>query len=127
MDANNLTACRLRRCREESGETLEELGKLAGVNRSTVMRWEKGDTSKINLPTIHLLARHFGVNAQWLLGLSDEMACSADAWERARPDVVPVPVIGAVRAGYGGLVLEEQTGTDRLEAAFVALVKEGSV
>ena len=108
----NVTAARLRQCREESGETLEQIGLLAGVNKSTVMRWERGDTSKINLPTLHLLANHFRVNTQWLMGLSDE----AEAPAITSADAVPVPVMGAVRAGCGGVVCEEILGTEPVDA-----------
>ncbi len=115
MNADNITAARLRRCREESHETLEQIGMLTGVNKTTVMRWERGDTSKINLPTLHLLARHFGVSTRWLLGMSDTMEP-----EKPLPSgVVPVPIIGAVRAGYGGLVFEEQSGSEPVDATLM--------
>ena len=99
MTELTLTARRLRQCREESRETLDQIGKLAGVNKSTVMRWERGDTARINLPTLCLLAQHYRVNPQWLLGATDEPGCGQ--WEPEQPDVVPVPVIGSVRAGCG--------------------------
>ena len=110
----NLTALRIRRCREESRETLEQIGQLAGVNKSTVMRWERGDTSKINLPTLHLLARHFRVSLQWLMGLSDNMEASDPAYPG---DAIPLPVMGAVRAGFGGVVFEDPSGTEPVDAA----------
>lgn len=112
MTEENLTAQRLRFCREESRETLEQIGALVGVNKSTVMRWEHGDTSKIPLPTIHALARHFHVGEQWLMGLTEDMATNEDP----RTDAVPVPVLGTVRAGCGGLVLEEPLGTEPVDA-----------
>lgn len=110
----NITALRLRQCREESRETLEQIGQLAGVNKSTVMRWERGDTSKINIPTLHLLARHFRVNLQWLMGLSDDMEPPA---ETPHPNAIPLPVMGAVRAGCGGIVFEDPSGTEPVDAA----------
>lgn len=110
----NITALRLRRCREESRETLEQIGQLAGVNKSTVMRWERGDTSKINLPTLYLLARHFGVNIQWLMGLSEDMEAPA---ETPHSNAIPLPVMGAVRAGFGGVVFEDPSGTEPVDAA----------
>ncbi len=113
MHEENITARRLRQCREESNETLEDIGRLMGVNKSTVMRWERGDTSKINLPTLHSLARHFRVSTQWLAGLTDDM----NEGIAEQPDVVPVPVIGAVRAGCGGVVFEDMTGTEPVDAA----------
>ena len=111
---DNLTALRLRQCREDSRETLEQIGALTGVNKSTVMRWERGDTSKINLPTLYALAGHFHVNPLWLQGLSDDPTEREDA--RPSADVVPVPIIGAVRAGCGGLVFEDPSGTEPVDA-----------
>ncbi len=110
----NVTAARLRQCREESGETLEQIGLVTGVNKSTVMRWERGDTSKINLPTLHALARHFRVSTQWLMGLSDTMEPYEDA---RQPDAIPLPVMGAVRAGCGGVVFEDPSGSEPVDAA----------
>lgn len=112
----NLTAHRLRQCRVESRETLEQIGRVADVNKSTVMRWEKGDTSKITLATIHLLARHFHVNPLWLQGLTDDPTEREQSRAELAADVVPVPVIGAVRAGCGGLVFEEHTDTEPVSA-----------
>ncbi len=114
---DNLTALRLRQCREDSHETLEQIGQLTGVNKSTVMRWERGDTSKINLPTLHALARHFRVNLLWLQGLSDDPTEIGNT--PASADVVPVPVIGAVRAGCGGLVFEDPSGSEPVDAALL--------
>ena len=113
MAEYTLTAQRLRQCREESRETLDEIGKLAGVNKSTVMRWERGETARINLPTLYLLAQHFRVDPRWLMGTTDEPGCGQYGADRT--DAVPVPVIGAVRAGSGGLVLEEPIGTEPVD------------
>ncbi len=110
----NLTALRLRQCREETGETLEQIGILTGVNNSTVMRWERGDTSKISLPTLFLLAQHFHVDPRWLQGLSDDPTVSDGAMFT---DAVPVPVIGTVRAGCGGVVFEDPSGSEPVDAA----------
>ncbi len=112
---DNLTALRLRQCREDSHETLEQIGQLTGVNKSTVMRWERGDTSKINLPTLYALARHFRVDPLWLQGLSDDPTEREDPRASAA-NVVPVPIIGAVRAGCGGVVFEDPSGMEPVDA-----------
>ena len=114
MDEWNITARRLQQCREESGETLEQIGRLMGVNKSTVGRWEKGDTYKINLATLNSLAHHFHVNTDWLAGLTDD---PTEPSAGHTPNVVPVPVLGSVRAGCGGLVYEERSGTEPVDAA----------
>ena len=48
---NMLTAERLKSCRLKANRTLEQIGTLVGVHKTTVMRWEKGETERIGLPT----------------------------------------------------------------------------
>lgn len=67
-----LSAKRLRACREHARETLEQVGRLTGVNKSTVLRWERGETAKINLPTLQLLAAHYHVSPRWLMGMEEQ-------------------------------------------------------
>lgn len=89
-----LSAKRLRACRENARETLEQVGRLAGVNKSTVLRWERGETSKINLPTMQLLAHHYHVNPRWLMGLDEERREAAVRSEQESPlSVKAVPVL----------------------------------
>ncbi len=108
----NLTALRLYQCRREAKETLEQIGALVGVNKSTVLRWERGDTSKINLPTLHRLAEHYRVNPLWLMGTSD----NREAIGLSTPGFIPLPVMGTVRAGMGGVVLDDPSGTEPVDA-----------
>lgn len=121
MNENDITARRLRACREKSGETLEQIGQLVGVNKSTVMRWEKGDTWKINMPTLQYLADHFGVSSKWLLGddslsLADDTAwLHRNATEHTRSRLLPI--LGSVRAGCGGEVQEEVIGHEAVDPA----------
>ncbi len=63
-----IIADRLRLCRKEAHETLDQLAQLVDVNKSTVLRWERGETAKINRPTLQRLAQHFGVDVDWLAG-----------------------------------------------------------
>lgn len=115
MVENDITARRLKACREHSGETLEQIGQLVGVNKTTVMRWERGDTWKINIPTLQFLADHFHVSLQWLLGDSATLSVADDnRWLRqhgiAYEHSVSLPIMGSVRAGVGGAVQEEVIG-----------------
>ena len=109
MVENDITARRLKACRERSGETLEQIGQLVGVNKTTVMRWERGDTWKINIPTLQFLANHFHVSLQWLLGDSATLSVADDnRWLQqhgiAYEHSVLLPIMGSVRAGVGGAV-----------------------
>lgn len=59
---------RLREAREENNITLEEAGKTVDVHKSTVLRWENGETEKIKLPILETLAKLYKVNPLWLMG-----------------------------------------------------------
>ena len=117
-----LTARRLHECRLASGETLEQVAALVGVNKTTVMRWENGNTSRISRPALDLLARHFGVTAAWLeveIGALKNAASGRWIEEHALPygALSEVPILGSVRAGYGGAVFEEITGYEPAPAS----------
>lgn len=120
MNRNDITAQRLKECREKKGETLEEIGQLVGVNKSTVMRWERGDTSKINIPTLQFLADHYRVPLRWLSGVdqnplsyTNRLEWHTVPYERG----VLLPIIGTVRAGMGGEVQEDVIGEEAVDPA----------
>jgi len=71
--SNMVIASRLNYCRERNKMTLEEVGKICGVHKSTVSRWEKGETDKISLPILQLLAKHYHVSESWLAGKDTPM------------------------------------------------------
>lgn len=96
------TAERLRLCREQARETLDQIGALVGVNKSTVLRWERGSTTKINLPTLQRLAQHFGVDTAWLAG-EDVPPRRGEDWlaQNALPldELIDLPVWGLSQPG----------------------------
>lgn len=59
---------RLKTARELRRITLEQAGEKVGVHKSTVLRWENGETKKINLTIIESLAKFYSVNPAWLMG-----------------------------------------------------------
>ena len=69
-EKNILAGERLKQSRLKANKTLEHIGTLCGVHKTTVMRWEKGEIERIGLPTIQLLANYYGVDAAWLSGLN---------------------------------------------------------
>jgi transcriptional regulator with XRE-family HTH domain len=48
--------------------TLEDVGSQLGVHRSTVLRYERGDTARISLPVIEQLAGILKTTPAWLMG-----------------------------------------------------------
>lgn len=95
-EKNILAGERLKYSRIKANKTLEQIGTLCGVHKTTVMRWEKGEIERIGLPTIQLLANYYSVDAAWLSGLNVP--------ERENLGIetirgIKIPVLGYVRAG----------------------------
>ncbi len=62
---------RLKQAREKRNMTQEELGKLLGLNKSTIQRYESGQVKKIKLPVLENIAEILGVNPSWLILKTD--------------------------------------------------------
>ena len=108
---------RLRQAREEKHITLEEAGAKVGVHKSTVLRWENGETEKIKLPIIKALADYYNVNPVWLMGYDvDKYVTKKDILGNP---VVPIPLVGTVKAGYNYLAQENWIGTVDVETSLV--------
>lgn len=61
---------RLQELIDQSGKTRQELANLLGCDNSTITKHYKGDRS-VTTEYLVKYARHFGVSADYLLGLSD--------------------------------------------------------
>ncbi len=108
-EKNIIAGARLKECRKSADKTLEQIGTLCGVHKTTVMRWEKGEIEKVGLPTIQLLASFYNVNPAWLSGFDVPM--------RNVPEVLPdniisipkfkeVPLLGTIACGEPILATE---------------------
>ena len=58
--------------RKELKMSLEDIGKCVGVNKSTVMRWEKGDIANMRSTSIYLLSKALYLPIEVLLGLETD-------------------------------------------------------
>lgn len=65
---------RLKLLRFERGLTLEAVAEATGVGRQTLMRLERGDTTKPSAPTVKALADFYEVSVSELLGLDEDVA-----------------------------------------------------
>lgn len=59
---------RVRALRMQRGMTQEELAEKTGVTKRTIINYEQGRSSPRDAAVIQLLAREFGVTADYLLG-----------------------------------------------------------
>ena len=103
---------RLKQARELRHITLEEAGKKVDVHKSTVLRWENGETEKIKLPIIETLASYYNVNPVWLMGYDVPMENTEDMLKKigaiplSEIETTKIPVLGKVKAGYNYLAQE---------------------
>ena len=71
-------------CRKKAGLSQEALAERIGVSRQAISKWETGEAAP-EISKLPLLARTFGVTADWLL---DD---SAEPEEESIPDAEPAP------------------------------------
>ena len=92
---------RLKHARELRHITLEEAGQRVNVHKSTVLRWENGETEKFKIPTIEALATFYNVNPTWLMGYDVPMERelkSDDNLEKGS-HIYNIPYYGSISAG----------------------------
>lgn len=63
------TSNKLAQRREELGLTLEQVGEIVGVGKSTVRKWEKGDIKNMRRDKIPLLAKALRVPIEFIMGI----------------------------------------------------------
>lgn len=102
---------RLKQARELRNITLEEAGNKVNVHKSTVLRWENGETEKFKIPTLETLANFYNVNPAWLMGYDVPMERQIEK-NNIINDVklLPVPILGRIPAGEPLLVEENIEG-----------------
>lgn len=117
---------RLKEARERNKITLEEAGKKVDVHKSTVLRWENGETEKIKLPILETLADYYNVNPAWLAGFDVPMEknLTTHKIDELGNSVIPIPILGTVKAGYDYLAQENWIGTIDVETSLVGNGKD---
>ena len=97
---------RIRDKREEIGMTMEQLGKHLGVNKSTVKRYEDGETKSIKLAVLEKIAAIFGTTTSYLYyGNTDKPPLATHTKKLSK-----IPVLGLIRAGAPIIANEEILG-----------------
>ena len=86
--------------RKELNLTLEELGNLVGVGKSTVRKWENGMIENMGRDKIALLSNALNISPLVLLDLDENM------YQSANIDCTRVPLYEDICCGNGGFVDE---------------------
>jgi repressor LexA len=83
---------RLKNRRLELDLTLEEVGRLCGVSKSTVMKWENGEIENMKRDKIVLIAKALKVEPIYVLGIDDDQNIIKLPSNK-------IPILGSVAAG----------------------------
>lgn len=106
---------RLKQARELKQITLEEAGNKIGVHKSTILRWENGETEKFKISMLEALANLYDVNPAWLMGYDVPM----------KEDLNSQETNNFRMASYNGLDTEGLDEEDIKEInAFIEFVKQ---
>lgn len=86
----NIFGDRLKKLRKANNKTQEDIAKFLEVNRTTVVKWEKG-TAEPSISHLRFLSKLFNVAVSYLIG-EDEftlfLICTAEEFCRARKKVI---------------------------------------
>lgn len=91
---------KIKQRRLELGLTLEEVGSMVGVSKSTVMKWETGYIENMKRDKIALLAKALRKSPLWVMGIED--LDNAVEYRTKK-----VPLLGSVAAGKPILACDE--------------------
>ncbi len=103
---------RLKIARERSGKTLEVAGNKVGVHKSTVLRWENGETEKIKVPILDTLAQFYNVNPAWLMGY--DVSIEREINSEHSFNSATVQVYGTIPAGIPMECIEDILDTEEI-------------
>lgn len=96
----------IKRKRKEKGLTQEELGKLLGVHKGAISKWESGRVQNIKRSQLIELARILEVSPNELLD------------RREKPSYKRIPVLGRVAAGEPTEQIEDIIGYEEIPFAW---------
>lgn len=90
---------RIKALREARNMTLEQVGSLVGVGKSTVRKWETGDIANMRRDKIEKLANAFHVSPLYILGIEPESASPLPDNIIPMPVMRTVPLLGVIACG----------------------------
>ena len=104
-----------------NGMSQAELADKIGISKQAISTYINGTRSP-KQPTIEAICRALNVSPAWLLGYDVEKSLSATIKPKKSDDEIlgtmpvgtmyRIPIIGSVRCGFGGQVIEELIGYD---------------
>lgn len=69
---DNVMGNRIKQLRLQANLTQEELGKIIGVNKAAIQKYESGQVMNMKRSKIATLSKYFKVDPTWLMGFDEE-------------------------------------------------------
>lgn len=69
---DNVMGNRIKQLRLQANLTQEELGKVIGVNKAAIQKYESGQTMNMKRSKIAALSKYFKVDPTWLMGFDED-------------------------------------------------------
>lgn len=109
----------IKKLRLQKGLTQEELGKVIGVQKSAIRKYESGAVENLKRSSIEKLAEFFGVTPSYLMGWQDEdQSAAIYSFENIHPITTKrIPMLGNIACGVPTYAAENResyikVGTD---------------
>lgn len=95
----------------ESGLSYGEIAKRTGIPKSSIHRYAKGQTKKIPIDAVRLIADATGVSTSYIMGREDNKSNSINLLPpNITENYTTFPVIVEVAAGFEHIVMEDWEG-----------------
>lgn len=119
---------RIRQRRLELGLSGEEVGKMLGVNKTTVYRYEKGEIDKMPIEVVEKLSVALRTTPDVIMGWNTDAITPTNLVPISRASIVSIPILGTIKCGQPILAEENITGyreelSDRLPSGNLFYLK----
>lgn len=91
---------RIKRLRTKKEITQTELAAIIGTTKQNIYKYENGIITNIPSDKIEAISRYFQVSPAFIMGWEDKKTDIKDVVPYTPQNMIPVPVIGKVAAGY---------------------------
>lgn len=89
---------KLRKAREDRKLKIHQIAEKLGVNKSSISRWESGETTRFKDETIARICTVYGLDINYLIGSEDNGLVGKDEFIKYVPEK-KIPLIGVIAAG----------------------------
>lgn len=112
----------LKQLREAKGVLQKDVANFLGVDRTTYVKYENGNSEPSN-DTLVKLAQYFDVSVDYLLGRTDESS-NVERFYYGTKSVIRIPVYGSIPAGVPMEAIEDITDYEEAPADWALGGKE---